>query len=313
MKYLKIWLIALLVFTAVPPAYAYWIWTPKTGKWVNPKLEAKPDPKEQFELAHEAFENKRYKEAIREFRKVLKHYPKSVEASESQYYLGRIHEAQERYFAAYQAYQKVIDTYPFSERIQEINQREFDIARAYISGKASGRLRATLDEDPAIVILNKVIENSTFGPLAPQAQYELGLVLKGKMRYYEAEEAFKQVLSNYPASDLVPAAEFQIAACRAALSRGASYDQGAASEAKERFEEFIQEHPSAELSEEARENIGRLNEREAESGFSVGRFYEKQKQFDAARIYYEEVIKTYPGSSWALQARERLRLMELAR
>jgi TolA-binding protein len=216
----------------ISPAHAYWIWTPKTGKWVNPKHDVKPTPKEQFEWAKSFYDSKQYDGAKREFSKLLKKYPKSFEASESQYYLGLIEEEQGKLYEAYLAYQKVIDKYPFSERIQEIIRREYEIAEGFMSGEKRKALGMALPvENPAIEIFTKVIENSTYGPLAPKAQYKLGLVLKSLMRYYEAEEAFSKVISNYPDSEWVEPARFQIAACRAAMSQGPDYDQGAMREA----------------------------------------------------------------------------------
>src|SRR4030043_45639 len=112
----RIILLLTLVFSlSVGSAYPYWIWTPKTGKWINPKNQAKATPKEQFDYAKSFYDGKKYKEATREFKKLLSKYPKSLEAAESQYYLGLIEDAQGNLYAAYQAYQKVIDKYPFSE------------------------------------------------------------------------------------------------------------------------------------------------------------------------------------------------------
>ena len=125
---------------SISPAYAYWIWTPKTGKWVNPKTMVKSTPKEQFELAKSFYGVKNYEEAKREFKKLLKSYPKSAEAAESQYYLGLIEEAQNNLYEAYLAYQKVIDKYPFSERIKEIIEKEFKIAEIFMSGEKSKAL-----------------------------------------------------------------------------------------------------------------------------------------------------------------------------
>jgi outer membrane protein assembly factor BamD len=292
-------------------AYSYWIWTPKTGKWSNPKAAAKSNPQEQFAFAKNFFDLKKYDEARQEFQKLLKAYPKSFEASESQYYLGLIEEAQGKLYEAYKAYQKVIDKYPFSERIKEIVEREYKIAEEFMSGQERKVMGVVLPvENPSIEILNKVIENSTYGPLAPKAQYKLGLVLKGLLRYYEAEEAFNKVVSNYPDSEWVRPAQFQIASCRAALSRGPDYDQGAAEEAKEKFEDFLQEHPEAVLSKEAEKNIGQLKEKEAEGNYNIAVFYEKQKANDAAKIYYNDIITNYPQSNWAAKALERLQLME---
>lgn len=306
-------LMFVLLFSALifSPAYSYWVWTPKTGKWINPKTLPKSTPKEQFEYASGFLDKKDYKSARREFVKLLKNYPKSFEASEAQYYLGVIEEEDGRLFEAYKAYQKVIDKYPFSERIAEINNREYNIAEVFISGEKRKAMGITLPvENPAIEILNKVIDNSSYGPLASKAQYKLGLVLKGLLNYYEAEEAFNKVVTNYPDSEWASAAKFQLASCRAALSRGPDYDQGATKEAKDKFESFVQEHPDAVLSKEAQKNIGRLREQEAEGNYNAARFYEKQKAFQSAEIYYKEVINNYSDSPWALKAVERLKIME---
>jgi outer membrane protein assembly factor BamD len=306
-------LVILAYFLAVStsPAYAYWIWTPKTGKWVNPKTMVKPTPKEQFDFAMEFYNLKKYDDAIREFKKLVKAYPKSFEASESQYYIGRAEEEKNRLYEAFLAYQKVVDKYPFSERIKEINEREYKIGEIFMSGEKRKALGVPLPvENPSIEVFTKVIENSTFGPLAPKAQYKLGLVLKGLMRYDEAEEAFNKVVNNYPDSEWVEPAKFQIATCRAALSRGPEYDSGSANEAKQKFEEFLKDHPDAVLSKEAEQNIDKLREKEAASNYNIAVFYEKQKAYAAARIYYDAVISKYPESQWAVKAKDKLKILD---
>jgi len=309
----RVILALLIIFSLwLQPAYPYWIWTPKSGKWVNPKNLPKDNPKEQFDYAKSFYDDKKYDEAVREFRKLLKAYPKSAEAAEAQYYIGLTEEEQGKLYEAYQAYQMVVDKYPFSERIQEIIEREYKIAEKFMAGEKRKALGITLPvENPAIEIFGKVVENSTYGPLAPQAQYKLGLVLKGLQRYYEAEEEFNKVVSRYPDSEWAAAAEFQIASSRASLSKGPAYDQGAAQEAKEKFEEFVKEHPDAVLSLDAEKNISSIREKEAQASFNIAQFYEKQKAFDSARIYYNDIINSYAESPWAAQAAAKLRAMEI--
>lgn len=296
---------------SIQPVYAYWIWTPKSGKWVNPKNLPKDNPEAQFLYAKSFFDNNKYELAKQEFRKLLKAYPKSVEAAESQYFLGLVEEKQGKLYEAYQAYQLVIDKYPFSERIQEIIELEYKIAEKFMAGEKRKALGVTLPvENPAIEIFSKVIENSTYGVLAPKAQYKLGLVLKGLMRYYEAEEEFNKVVSRYSDSEWATAAKFQIASCRASLSKGFAYDQGSAQEAKEQFEEFVKEHPDAVLSLDAEKNINQIREKEAEATYNSAAFYEKQKAFSSAKIYYNSIISDYPQSPWAGKAVARLQIME---
>ncbi|MBN2831617.1 MAG: outer membrane protein assembly factor BamD, partial [Candidatus Omnitrophica bacterium] len=303
--------LAIIFFLSAVPVYPFWIWTPKTGKWVNPKAIAKETPKAQFDYALSFYNDKKMDDALREFRKLLKAYPKSFEASESQYYLGLIEEARGNLYEAYQAYQRLIDKYPFSERIKEVIEKQYNIADKFMGGYKRKAFGVTLPvENPAVEIYTKVVENSTYGPFAPKAQYKLGLVLKGLQRYYEAEEAFNKVISNYPGSEWVEPAKFQIASCRAAMSRSPDYDQGAAGEAKQKFEDFVRDHPDAVLSQEAEDNIARLNEKEAQASFNTARFYEKQKAYRAANIYYGYVVNNYPKSIWAAKSLEKLQMLE---
>jgi outer membrane assembly lipoprotein YfiO len=296
------------------PAYAYWIWTPKSGKWINPKSQPKPTPKEQLDYALEFYQAKKYEEAIRELRRTLKHYPKSAESAEAQYYLGRTEEERENLYEAFKAYQRVIDKYPFSTRIQEIIEREYNIGETFVSGYKRKALGLDLPvENPAVEIFAKVVDNSNFGPYAAKAQYKLGLVLKSLLRYYEAEDAFNKVISAYPDSEWAIAARFQVASCRASLSRGSDYDQGAMDEAKQQFEDFVLEHPDAVLSGEAEQKIQQLNLKEAEANYNIAFFYEKQHAYPAAKIYYEELINNYPDTPWAIKAFERLQVMERKR
>ena len=311
MKRIILSLLIIFSLSVVCPAHAYWIWTPKTGKWVNPKTLPKDNPKEQFAYAKSFFDNNKHEEAKKEFQKLIKTFPKSAEAAESQYYLGLTEEKQGKLFEAYQAYQLVVDKYPFSERIQEIIELEYKIGEKFMGGEKRRAMGVALPvENPAIEIFGKVVDNSTYGPLAPKAQYKLGLVLKGLMRYYEAEEEFNKVVSRYPDSEWAAAAKFQIASCRASLSKGFAYDQGSAQEAKEKFEQFVKEHPDAVLSLDAEKNIGQIQDKEAEAGYNIAVFYEKQKAWDSAKIYYNTIISDYPQSPWAVKAAVKLQMME---
>ena len=154
------------------------------------------------------------------------------------------------------------------------------------------------------------MDNPTNAQKAPKAQYKLKKKKKGVQRYYEAEDAFNKVIANYPDSEWSEPSKFQIASCRAAVSRGPDYDQGAMQDAKQKFEEFVREHPDAVLSKDAQQNISKLKEKEAAASYNIAVFYEKQKAYQAAKIYYENVINNYSGSPWAAKAMESLRLME---
>ena len=120
-KIIFLFIVSLLVIAS--PAYSFWIWSPKTGKWVNPKSAVKPTPAEQLNYALRFYNEGKLKQARTEFNRLIKHYSKSEQAAEAQYFLGAIEEKVGRLYEAYLAYQKVIDKYPFSPRTNKIIQK----------------------------------------------------------------------------------------------------------------------------------------------------------------------------------------------
>jgi outer membrane protein assembly factor BamD (BamD/ComL family) len=76
------------------------------------------------------------------------------------------------------------------------------------------------------------------------------------------------------------------------------------------FKDFVKENPDAELSGKAQDEIHRLKEKEAENNFVIGSFYEKQKKYDAAKVYYQAIVENYKMTSWAPKALNRLQAID---
>ncbi len=294
-------------------ALAFWIWTPQTKKWTNPKYAPKESPQEQLVFAKSYYDSEDYETAIRELRKLIKHYPDAVEAPEAQFYLGSCLEELGKYYEAYQAYQKVIARYPFSARTQDVLEREYIVAQKLVDYRTSFVGINMSGENAAVEIFRQIIENAPYGKFAAASQYKIGLVNKAKGFFQDANKEFQKVVDNYPESEWAEPAKFQIALCADRSSLDASYDQTLTEEAKEKFREFASKHPDAELSGQATERIGALRDKEAESQYLVGQFYEKKKAYKSAKIYYNYVVKSYPKSPWAIKSLERLQLLERER
>lgn len=291
-------------------ASAFWVWTPETKRWVNPKYAPKEDPAEQFNFAKSYYDAKDYLTAYKEFKKLIKFYSDSIQAPEAQYYMGLCLEELEKYYDAYQAYQKIIDKYPFSSRMEDVLQREYIVAQKLLDYKTNVVGIEFTGESAAIEIFQKIISNSPYGKYAPASQYKIGLVYKAKGFYQEASQEFQKVVDSYPNSEWAEPSRFQIALCAAKSSPGPSYDQTLTQEAKDKFDEFIKTHPDAELSDDAREKVAELKEQEAESNYQIGMFYEKQKAYDSAKIYYRYCVKSFPRSEWASKSLDRIKVIE---
>jgi outer membrane protein assembly factor BamD len=313
MKFRRVLLTLVFVFTFYTQAHAVWIWTPQTGKFINPKWAVKSTPKDQLEFALGFMENKKYPQAIGELKKLIKHYPRAKEAPEAQYYLGKIQELLNKPFDAYKLYQVVIDKYPFSERAGEIVELQYQIGNQLLEGRTQqGKLKETFlgGDDRVIDVFRTVIKNAPYGKYAAISQYKIGLYLKEKGLYDEARDEFEKTLNDYPASEWAKAAQFQIAMADTKRSANAQHEQKTTQLAIEGFKEFVKSHPESELTDQAKGQISQLRDREAENSFVVAKFYEKKKNYESARVYYTEITTQYADTSWASKAEARLKAIE---
>ncbi len=298
-------------FTA--PAQAFWIWTPETGKWVNPKYDVKPTPPEQLTYADGLFERGKHADAMREYKKLLKAYPKAREAAQAQFNIGRVWEEMKKYYQAVESYQKVVERYPFSDLGPKVTERQYIIANLFLDGKArDARFASSLlgTEHNVVEVFRKVIKNDPYGPYAPASQYKIGLFYLEKQEYQSARDEFERTVNDYPDSKWAESARYQIAVADAKRSVGPQYDQKTTSIALEGFKDFVATNPESELSQAAKGEINRLRLKEAQNAYLVADFYGKRKQWDSAKIYFQDVIDQYGDTPWAARAEAKIRSIE---
>ncbi len=285
-------------------SHAYWIWTPQSKKWTNPKYEPKGTPRAQYDWAMQAYLAKDYAKAISEFKKMIRAYPQAELAPDAQYYIGRSYEERREYYAAFLAYQKVIDVYPRSELTDEIIERQYRIGNLYFSGQKEKILGVALMPaiDKALEIFEKVVNNSPYGKYADLAQFKIGESYKKESEYKEAAEAFEKIVSDYPKSLLYDQAKYEVAYCTYKMSLKANYDQEPTEEAIKEYEEFVKSGERTDTIKDAEEALIRLQETKAENLYRTAHFYERSNHYESAIVYYKEILDSYPKTSWAKKA-----------
>lgn len=309
----KIFIFAICSFFLSQNAFAFWMWTPETNKWVNPKYDVKETPKLQLEFAKDLYKAKDYKKAISEFNKLIDRYPKAKESPDAQFYIGQCLEDQFKPYEAFKAYQKVIDKYPFSERSGEIVSKQFQIGEAMLEGRTKSKFFQSVvgGEYDVVDVFRTVIKNAPYGPHAASSQYKIGLYLQGKELYQEARDEFEKVVNDYPQSEWAKAAQYQIALVDANRSSPHQYDQKTTQVAVDEFQELVKENPDMELSQKAQEQIQILRDKEAHNNFIIAEFYEKQKNYKSAKIYYSTITQKYRNTTWSTKALEKIRELDL--
>ncbi len=139
--------------------------------------------------------------------------------------------------------------------------------------------------------------------LVDSAQYYLGMSHFQKKEYILASDAFEQLTTRYPNSAILPVAMFMIGECYWKLSPHYSLDQTHTEKAIEAYQLFIDYYPEyQEWVKKAQDAIGLCREKLARKVFYNGVIYLKMKDFEAANLYFQQVLDQYYDTPLAADA-----------
>jgi len=155
-----------------------------------------------------------------------------------------------------------------------------------------------------------VIKNAPYGPYAPQAHFKIGLAREKQQKWSDAIASYNKLLDKYPGSDQAPSAQYQIGYAWYQASSQPDYDQSAAQKSIEAFQDFLVRFPSSEKVDQAKAYITELSSRRVQGSFNIAQFYEKQKNYKAAIIYYNDVVQQGPTTNQAGEAKQKLEMLK---
>lgn len=292
-------------------AQAYWIWTPNSGKWTNPKNSVKDSPREQFEWAKTFFDEGDFKRAVREFRKLAEEYPKSSYAPEALYFAAESMLSMKKYYDAYLAYQKVMDKYPGTGRVLSIVEKEMQIANYFFHKEpvGIGKIEIPKDYERCITIYEQVVRNAPFGEHADRAQFFLAESYRLNGQFDQAIEAYNVLLDKYSNSPYGPEARYKIALSSSGASLDKAYTDEEREKALKKFEEFAEKNGHVPRIDEARKEMAELERKNAQEMFDVAMHYEKIGKYPAAKMYYEDLVQKHPDLDVSQEATKRIELL----
>lgn len=293
-------------------AMAFWIFTPKDKKFVNPKYAVKDTPEEQFDWAMRFYESGDFKRASEEFSRLTESYKDSDVAPEAQYYAARAYEEQGRYWFAYQSYKKTIDNYPYTARMDEIIERLYNMA-GVVEGEETAKvmgLELSESMERSAEMYKTIVDASPFSPYADKSLFRMGDVYRRMRKYNDAMQSYAKIISDYPESPLVTEAKYQLAFTKYEASLDPEYDQESTDQALKEFKEIVAATSIPSVAEEADKVLNELRARKAESTLKIAEFYEKQGRYTSAIMYYDSVRGKFAGTKAAEYADERIKALE---
>lgn len=291
-------LAALLLAGFALSAQAQWTWTPQTGRWVNMKRLPKETAELQIEYARSLMLQGDYRKAYRETDKFTQFYAGDPLADENQFLRGEILLAQGKRMEAAKAFQQLLAGYPDTKRYGDAIAKQYEIGdRYYDQGiQRIDKRFALFKKRPlkrAAEVYAMVVENQPFTAEAAEAQYKIGLSHYARKEYIDAAFEYRRVVEDYAGSDFVDEASFGLAMCYYKASLPPAYDQAPSQLAVDAMDEFKARYPQDERNAELVDKRAEMRESMAAQRLATARFYEKRRDFPAARIYYEAVARDF--------------------
>lgn len=112
-------------------------------------------------------------------------------------------------------------------------------------------------------------------------------------QYVEAENAYSEFLNMHPTNENIPYVIYQMGMCHYNVRETIDRDQTETIKAQKEFEKLIARFPESKFSLAAGKLLRECKQDLAEQEFYVGRFYFRQKKYQAALNRFETVARNY--------------------
>ena len=279
------------------------------AKYVAPgEEELSGNAAELFEIGQKAEKEGNPKRAIRAYRQLVRKYPRDALAAGAAFRGAVLYEQVHEYLEAAGTYRLVVTNYPTSPHFNEAIEGQFRVGEMYLAGKKLKLLGIPLatSMDRAVEIFAAVIRTAPFGKYTARAQFDIGLAREKQGLNDAALQAYQAVIDKFPSDPIAADAQYQIGYIWFTASRAGTKDLAAMNNARTAFQDFLFRFPNSEKAAQARANLQHLEHKALSSSFDVARYYDKQKAYRAAVIYYNEVIRQQPGSAESEKAKKRI-------
>jgi len=282
----------------------------KKPEYVGPggEEEMSGDASELFQVGQAAEKEGDNKRAIRAYKSLVKRHPKDKVAADALYRAARLQEQLHLYFAAADSFGLLVEKYPGSPHFDEAIEAQFRIGEIYLNGKKLRFLGIPVASalDRAVTVFANVVRTAPYGKYTARAQFDIGLAREKQGANDAAIQAYQAVVDKFPNEPVAVDAQYQIGYIWFTAAQLGAKDAAAPANAKTAFEDFLLHYPKSEKAAQARANLNILEHKQTANSYKVAKFYDKQKYYRAAVIYYNEVIRQQPGSDESNEAKRRI-------
>jgi outer membrane protein assembly factor BamD len=302
--------IPVMALAFAPLADGSIVFKPGQGaKYVAPGEEEISGNAEQlFHQGQEAEKAGKFTRAIAAYKTLVKRHPKDALAPGAAFRTAELMEQTQSYLSAAGAYSALVQLYPASPHFNEAIEAQFRIGEMYLNGKKIKFMGLSVANslDHAVEIFAAIIRTAPYGKYTARAQFDIGRAREKEGANDAALSAYQAVVEKFPNAPVAPDAQYQIGYIWFLAARSGTQDLAAAAKARIAFQDFLYRYSNSEKAAQARANLALLDQKQTHSSLDIARYYDKQKYYRAAVIYYNEVIRQQPGSNESEKAKQRI-------
>lgn len=282
---------------------------PETNEWVDQPIEP-ATPGGELEEARSLLATGKAGEALKLLKSWTAANPDHDRHHEGLFLLGEAYFETGDYYKAYESYDVVVQG-TSGELFYRALKRQMDVARGFLAGQKRivWRILRLPAYDDGIQILDRVWEQVPGTRMGEEA-------LKRKADYFFengdmdlAQDEYANLARQYPRGRFTRSAMLRSAEAANAAFPGIKFDDRALVEAEERYRQVQAAFPDYAERENVDVRLEGIRQQRAEKDLYVADWYERTKQAGAAEYYYRRILKDWPDTVAAAQARSRLRAM----
>lgn len=263
---------------------------------------------------------KSYAAAADQFERAADRWPDSVLEEDSLFYCAESYFFADLYPKSHDTFLALFKKYPNSRYLDASAKCEFAIAQYWektyrehphwpMTPNMSDKSTTIFDLfGNAMAAYMAVRINDPTGPLADSALMAMGNAYFVQGQYEDAAYNYDLLRKEYPHSKFQLQAHLLGLQAKRLMYQGPLYDSSTLNDADDIAQQTLKQFHGQLGDEQARIVQARheIREQRAERELAAGWFYERKEAYGAARMYYQGVIKNFPGTQCALWATNRL-------
>jgi outer membrane protein assembly factor BamD (BamD/ComL family) len=267
-----------------------------------------------YEKAQRAFAESDWSTAADGFGELWRDHPHSPLASDAQFYEAEARYGDGSYHGAFEAYKRHLKDWPLSPHAPQIEQRLYAIGRTTIENGQHGFLGIFNYASEGVDELDYLVSAFPHGDLADDALIYMADYEMNTRQTREAIDHLHDLVDNYPGSEWALEARLRLARAYRDVNRGTNYDADALKRSIAEYRTYI-ELVSADRSrareyaaqlQATRAELASVEEELARKGLATADFYLRAGHDEAARTELRNVVREFPATPSAAEARERL-------